>query len=392
MSLILSGTDGLSDVDGSAATPAIRGTDANTGIFFGADIIGFAEGGAEVARFNADAQFVAAAGTASLPVITTTGDVNTGIFFPAADTIAFSEGGVEAMRIDSAGNVEIGTTSAFGKLNVVQSSDTQIAKFSATSYGLTFNSDAGTGFRIEAADATGVGSYQPLITNGSLQAFRTGNTERMRIDTSGNLLVGTTTSAYGRLEVKINASGAGGAARFINDASSGYTGELVQMISTQGASTAYNILSCYYSGGGAYAFRVRGDGTLFAQNTTVQSASDSRFKENIVNATDGLNVVTALRPVRFDLIEGNGITGKTNQLGFIAQEVQSVFPDAVDVWGESNDPENPYLSLGTTTLIPVLVKAIQEQQALIQSLTTRITALETPVVTPTVTPSTGTQV
>ena len=63
MSLILSGTDGLSDVDGTAATPAIRGTDANTGIFF-----------------------------------------------PAADTIAFSEGGTEAMRIDSSGNLGLGVT------------------------------------------------------------------------------------------------------------------------------------------------------------------------------------------------------------------------------------------------------------------------------------------
>jgi hypothetical protein len=113
MSLILDGTNGLSDVDGSAATPAIRGSDANTGIFFDADIIGFSEGGTECARFNADAQFVAAAGTASLPVITTTGDVNTGIFFPAADTIAFAEGGAEAMRIDSSGNLLVGTTSAY---------------------------------------------------------------------------------------------------------------------------------------------------------------------------------------------------------------------------------------------------------------------------------------
>ena len=59
MTLILSGTNGVSDIDGSAATPAIRGTDANTGIFF-----------------------------------------------PAADTIAFSEGGVESMRLDSSANLQ----------------------------------------------------------------------------------------------------------------------------------------------------------------------------------------------------------------------------------------------------------------------------------------------
>jgi hypothetical protein len=52
------------------------------------------------------------AGTVSLPAITTTGDTNTGIFFPAADTIAFTEGGAEAMRIDSSGNVLINTTDA----------------------------------------------------------------------------------------------------------------------------------------------------------------------------------------------------------------------------------------------------------------------------------------
>ena len=67
MSLILNGTDGLSDVDGSAATPAIRGTDTNTGIFF-----------------------------------------------PAADTIAFSEGGIESMRIDSSGNVSSITDNGTG--------------------------------------------------------------------------------------------------------------------------------------------------------------------------------------------------------------------------------------------------------------------------------------
>ena len=61
---------------------------------------------------NGTASF--AAGTVSAPSITTTGDTNTGIYFPAADTIAFTEGGVESMRITSAGNVGIGTTSLTG--------------------------------------------------------------------------------------------------------------------------------------------------------------------------------------------------------------------------------------------------------------------------------------
>ena len=53
MAIILDGTNGLSDVDGSASTPAIRGTDANTGIFFpAADTIAFAEGGVEQMRLN----------------------------------------------------------------------------------------------------------------------------------------------------------------------------------------------------------------------------------------------------------------------------------------------------------------------------------------------------
>jgi hypothetical protein len=57
---------------------------------------------------------VLAAGAVGTPSLTTSGDTNTGIFFPTADTIAFTEGGAEAMRIDSSGNVLIGTTATTG--------------------------------------------------------------------------------------------------------------------------------------------------------------------------------------------------------------------------------------------------------------------------------------
>ena len=54
------------------------------------------------------------AGSAGAPAIYSTGDTNTGIFFPAADTIAFAEGGTEVARFDSSGNFMVGTTSTFG--------------------------------------------------------------------------------------------------------------------------------------------------------------------------------------------------------------------------------------------------------------------------------------
>lgn len=130
MSLILSGTDGLSDVDGSASTPAIRGTDTNTGIFF-----------------------------------------------PAADTIAFSEGGAEAMRITSAGEVLIGTTTSNGfKFKV---SDGGAAEFAF------LPNDSGVSSLVSYNRSTS--AYFPFQINSLDTRFLTSGTERMRIDSSGRV-------------------------------------------------------------------------------------------------------------------------------------------------------------------------------------------------------------
>jgi hypothetical protein len=148
MSLILSGTDGLSDVDGSAATPAIRGTDTNTGIFF-----------------------------------------------PAADTIAFSEGGVEAMRIDSDGDVGIGTTNPLGKFEVHGQS-----RFASSASSAVLLIDAAAtstdGVDIQSSYYGGAG-YGPM-------KFSTGGSERMRIDSSGNLLVGITSARANAGDVQVS--------------------------------------------------------------------------------------------------------------------------------------------------------------------------------------------
>jgi hypothetical protein len=73
------------------------------------------------------------AGTASAPAITTSGDTNTGIFFPAADTIAFTEGGVEASRFDSSGNLLVNRTTGLGAARFVVEQDTTTANPMAVS-------------------------------------------------------------------------------------------------------------------------------------------------------------------------------------------------------------------------------------------------------------------
>lgn len=142
------------------------------------------------------------AGTAALPAITTTGDTNTGIFFPAADTIAFSEGGVEAMRIDSAGNVGIGTASPTAQLNLNAATDTTAYNGAATDGQLT----AGATQLIRAAAGANTNvaqlvfqtrAAQPfnrIVSSGGtapFMAFVTNNAERTRIDSSGNVGIGT---------------------------------------------------------------------------------------------------------------------------------------------------------------------------------------------------------
>jgi hypothetical protein len=124
------------------------------------------------------------AGTVSLPAITTTGDTNTGIYFPAADTIAFTEGGVEAMRIDSSGNLLVGGTSALassaGRGNItINGSSTSILSFGSSNVLKAYIYSDGTNFDINN-QAVGY------------MTFQTSGTERMRISSDGYVNIGTT--------------------------------------------------------------------------------------------------------------------------------------------------------------------------------------------------------
>jgi len=141
---------------------------------------------------NSSGVIVAPDGSASAPAITNDGDTNTGIFFPAADTIAFAEGGVEAMRIDSSGRVGVGTTSP---------NQTLVVK-TANGGGIAIENESAKQWR------WAVGS------DSAFTCVESGVAERMRIDSSGRTLLGTTSTTpvtSNTFGVAINASAASGA-------------------------------------------------------------------------------------------------------------------------------------------------------------------------------------
>jgi hypothetical protein len=246
MSLILSGTNGLSDVDGSAATPAIRGTDANTGIFF-----------------------------------------------PAADTIAFAEGGAEIARFDSSGNFGIGTTSPLTKLEVSSATgsatptptEVRIATTGAASDWSTtlpwgrlsfYNadpSDAGPKIQgsIDAISDTAAGARMSMVFNTS--APTTGTlTERMRIDSSGNVGIGTSSpssplnvvSASSSLAIAINGRSSdnlGAMYFYANNGSTQYSTITASATEFRLSSVPAAAVQTFYTNG-AERMRLTSDGNL----------------------------------------------------------------------------------------------------------------------------------
>jgi hypothetical protein len=433
---------------------------------------------------------IGANGSASAPAIYRSNDTNTGIFFPAADTIAFAEGGAEAMRIDSSGNVGIGTTSpssfsTYRHLDLVGGGTSTGGVFvSRTSDGAVTNTLYTTG----TAGAVGTGTSHPL-------QFLTGDIERMRITSAGEVLVGGTTSiapapgcltleradtvsilSLFRNDTSVSATQTLGSVRFYgNDTTSNTPTQLAYIeaaasgthaagdnptdlvfgctndgsgtvaefarLAQGGASERFFRVSqptlanasaarCGASGGtagtlnrvsnvgvikhsgitnacgfwelnaedavGYYIWvdnsdilRISTDGNNIGTTggTVVGSqTSDERLKDIAGPVSYGLNEVLSLEPIAFTMKDDPSIA----KIGFSAQQVQPIVPEAVydtkeciDGYTENEETKEQIpnsdrtkLAMEYTQLIPVLVNAVKELKAELDTVKAELATLK----------------
>jgi hypothetical protein len=171
------------------------------------------------------------------------------------------------------------------------------------------------------------------IVFGTKAANSGGVTERMRIDSNGNLLVGTTSTQSPPQRLTLN-----------------YTGVRWGVGPTDGSG---NFIIKNDSGVGVY---VNNGGNSWL------AYSDERLKKNIKPLELGLEQIKALKPARFDYKTDE--SENSSRVGFIAQEVLPVLPHAVDAPEDSEQ----MLGVSATEMIPVLVKAIQELEARLAAL------------------------
>ena len=347
--------------------------------------------------------------------------------------IQFFTSGSERMRITSAGNVGIGVIpsgmTAVSGIELVQGSQissrtlTNVPQLYLSSniagdpFEATYKvSGYATQYRIQGYDGTHTWYTAPIGTAGNSITL----TERMRITNTGNVGIGTTSpssklhvvttgtsftpTATGQIggntpnRVHIQSNEPGLMLSSDSNGSGSPTGTQTYQLGLQiGVYTTNDIRNQIYFGNTLLSFVYSGDqgstasermristnGSIGAPNgTNIYNASDIRLKQNVSTTTYGLNTISALNPVKFNWVDGFEPTedGK-DMLGFIAQEMQNVIPEAIESFGGNSITigdtviDNP-LRVNEKFIIPVLVKAIQELSAKNTSLEERLTALE----------------
>ena len=270
--------------------------------------------------------------------------------------------GAPLMSLTYGGNVGIGTTSPTGKLDIVGGSTYQ------PHLRITNNPGGGRTYGINVGVAA--------LSNGYFSIKdETADAYRMVIDSSGNVGIGTTTPGTA-LHVVRTASGH--VLRVVNLTDAAVTYGIKTILGNSGANLN-NTSSAHFHG------NTNGVGNWYLYtNGTTSFSSDERLKKNIEATRDGyLEDLCNLRIVKYNWKSSED--GDAKELGLIAQEVETVFPNLVqdDLNTISDNDDTIYKQLKQSVLPFMLLKAIQElsakndaQQTLIESMEARITALE----------------
>jgi len=317
-----------------------------------------------------------AAGTTAAPSITPTGDSDTGIFFPSADTIAFGEGGVECARFDANGNFTVGTSSPVAGMRFTSlGGGVQISGSTSADGGIRFQTTS------NVATITGINNdnnaFNPI-------SFYTSATEAARIDTSGRLLVGTSSGSY-----KLNVLEASGADRNlflagIYGVTNGFSVDWVN------SNSALNVKFANLSTT-AVAANVHMDGA--DNNRLYRSTSSIRYKTEIENIEQfRTDAVLSLRPVWYRSTASND-RKDWSWYGLIAEEVAEIEPRLVHWSYLDKDYETTFVDGNVTKtlkegaqLVPdgiqydriavLLLDVVKRQQQTIEALEARLAALE----------------
>ena len=269
-----------------------------------------------------------------------------------ADSVTIKTNDTDALTVDTSQNVGIGTSSPSRKLHISTTAQVTSRFTSSNTKSL---------ISIEDTNTTGE-NYVSVGSEGNNMILRAGGNERMRIDSSGDVLIGTTsTNSNEKVRIK--------------------SGNDTRAIAFQSATSAEAGYIYINSGGTSVSY---------------STSSDYRLKENVVDLTSATDRLKQLQPKRFNFIAD----ADTTVDGFLAHEVSSVVPEAingthneVEVWKEGEElPEGVsvgdnklddegntipvYQGIDQSKLVPLLTASLQEALTEIDNLKARIEALE----------------
>jgi hypothetical protein len=305
---------------------------------------------------------------------------------------------VERMRIDNAGRLLVGTSTARSNIaGITPQSQIEGTSFSTSSFSLTLNSNDSQSPYLEFAKtrATSIGGVTVVQNNDQLGyigfAGADGNDVNQNAAAIAAYVDGTpgADDMPGRLVFSTTADGASSPTERMRIQANGRTrffsaDEGNESYTAQGAGTSISIYAGGYSrstinSGGTTSYYVWSNGNVQNTNNSYTGISDIKLKENIVGANSQWNDLKALQVRNYNFKEETGQQTHT-QIGLIAQEVELVSPGLVT---ESPDRDEEGNDLGTATksvnysvLYMKAVKALQEAMERIETLEAKVAALE----------------